>query len=296
MPSMNITCLPPACMHRVVTCSGEHIEQRVEFIHSVSIICRAWKAAFAQMALWRSLIDLELTDWKSLIVPLDWPEQLEDLADLRLGYLKSRSLEGPDQIDWRGISFDFIQDMRAIRAGSMAPDSPHLEFFLQTEPLRAMAAQPTVCQYSPCSGAPICKDQVQEVLRSKECVSDDSMDSFIVLRLHQRFGLLYLHIEDCRMCALCMVSSSPRPILWHIPAIFKTSSPEERREAVPEELLTALQYEADKQRDVGRFWEEFTLSELSASGVYFAGDWGLDNSSSSGDSDASSGCEGDNEL
>ena len=98
------------------------------------------------------------------------------------------------------------------------------------------------------------------------------------------------------MCALCMVSSSPRPILWHIPAIFKTSSPEEKREAVPEELFAALQYEADKQRDVGRFWEEFTLSELSASGVYFAGDWGLDNSSSSGDSDASSGCEGDNEL
>lgn len=99
------------------------------------------------------------------------------------------------------------------------------------------------------------------------------------------------------MCAFCMVSSSPRPILWHIPAVFEMSSKEDNREAVPRQLFAALQHEVDRENDVGRFWEELTWKELGAAGVYFGGEWGADATSSSDcDENASSGCEADDEL
>ena len=113
-------------------------------------------------------------------------------------------------IDWKGIAGDLIHDIAALRAEHDAASSPPLDFFFQTEPLCTMAAQPTVCRYSPCVGSPISAEEVVEVmhpssapglraqaqvLRSKECVGDDAMDSFIVLRLQGRFALLYLHIE-----------------------------------------------------------------------------------------------------
>ena len=80
------------------------------------------------------------------------------------------------------------------------------------------------------------------------------------------------------MCALVMVSASPRPLLWHIPWTMPAADPKAERQADPQALREALEQEAGVQNGAGMFWES-SIRQLREAGVYFGGEWDLSESS-----------------